>query len=115
MARQRWGDPDGVPEGSDVTLEAVLTVNGVVAPAQVTSSGAFSLSIENTVQPLSPLLDDETSDSVTASSGLVRWNITAAQTAGWPPGTFNGDIKLVDSGGTVTYWPVSMMVRSVVD
>lgn len=115
MPRQLWGEPDGIPEGSDVSLEAVLTVNGVIAPAKVTSSGTYTLSIENTVQPVVPILADETSDAFTASSGLVRWDITAAQSALWPAGTFNGDIKLVDSGGAITYWPVTLKVRKVID
>jgi len=115
MARQQWGDPDGIAVGSDVALEAVLTVDGAVSPSRVTSSGTYTLSVENSGQPLSPLLSDEASDSVTASSGLIRWEITAAQTVLWPAGTFDGDIKLIDSGGTVTYWPVSVRVRTVVD
>lgn len=115
MSRQLWGDPDGVPKGSDVALEAVLTVDGAVAPSQVTSSGIYSLSIENTAQAFPTILTDELSDVVTASSGLVRWNITAVQSSSWSAGTFSGDIKLVDSGGTITYWPVSVRVRDVVD
>ena len=115
MARQSWGEPDGIPEGSDFSLEAVLTVNGAIAPSQVTSSGAITLSVENTVEPIIPLLIDEVRDAVDAPSGLVRWNITAAQSSAWPAGTFNGDIKLIDSGGTITYWPVSLKIRSVID
>lgn len=115
MPRQLWGDPDGVPEGSDVSLEAVLTIDGAIAQSQVTSSGIYSVSVENTVQPLQTILTDELSDVVTASTGLVRWNITSLQTAVWPAGTFDGDIKLVDSGGTITYWPVSLRIRGVVD
>ena len=115
MARQAWGDPDGIPEGSDFSLEAVLTVNGALTPSQVTSSGAFTLSIENTVVPVLPIFTDEASDVVNASLGLVRWNITALQSAAWPAGTFDGDIKLVDSGGLITYWPVSLRIRSVID
>ncbi len=115
MSRQSWGDPDAIPEGSDVSLEAVLTVNGAISPSQITSSGTFTVSIENTVLPIQTILTDELSDAVIASAGLVRWDITSAQTSGWPAGTFDGDIKLVDSGGTITYWPVSLRIRSVVD
>lgn len=115
MVRQAWGDPNGVPEGSDFSLEAVLTVNDVIAPSQVTSSGAFTLSVENTIQPILPLLTDEASDAVNGSLGLVRWDITAVQSTDWPAGTFNGDVKLVDSGGSTTYWPVSLRIRSVID
>ncbi len=115
MTRQVWGDPDGVPAGSDISLEAVLTVDGALAPSQVTSSGIYTVSVDNTVQPLQTILTDEPSDLVTASAGLVRWNITSAQTSSWSAGTFDGDIKLVDSGGTITYWPVSLKIRNVVD
>lgn len=115
MSRQLWGEIDGVAKGSDVALEAVLTVDGAIAPSQVTSSGIYSVSLQTATQPAQSLLTDELSDVVTASSGLVRWNITSAQTATWTVGTSNGDIKLVDSGGTITYWPVSLRVRSVVD
>lgn len=113
--RQVWGEPGGIPSGSDFSLEAVLTVNGAISESQVTSSGTFTLSIENTVQPVLPLLDGEASDSVSKPLGLVKWNITSAQSSGWPAGTFNGDIRLEDSGGSVTYWPVSLRMRSVIE
>ncbi len=115
MARQVWGEPDGIAAGSDVSLEAILTVDGAIVPSQVTSSGIYTLSVENLVQPLQTILIDEPNDAVTASSGLVRWDITSVQSSSWSAGTFNGDIKLVDSGGSITYWPVSLRVRSVVD
>ncbi len=115
MPRQLWGEPDGVPKGSDVAFEAILAIDGAIAPSQVTSSGIYSLSFQTATQPAQTFVADELSDVVTASAGLVRWNITAVQTATWPAGTFDGDIKLVDSGGTITYWPVSLRVRSVVD
>ena len=104
-----------MPAGADVALEAVLTVDGAASPQQATSSGVYTLSIENTVSPLQSILTDELSDAFTASSGLARWNITDTQTSVWPAGTFDGDIKMVDSGGSITYWPVSIKIRSVVD
>lgn len=115
MSRQTWGDPVGISKGSDFSLEAVLSVNGALSPTQITSRGVYTLSIENTIQPLLPLLTDEVSDALNAPIGLVAWNITAAQSASWPVGIFDGDIKLVDSGGAITYWPVSLKVRSVID
>ncbi len=115
MPRQVWGEPDAVPVGSDVTLEAVLMVDGAISPTRITSSGVYSVSIENTSLPVQPILTDELSDAVTASSGLIRWDITSAQTSSWPAGIFGGDIKLVDSGGKITYWPVSLRIRSVID
>lgn len=115
MVRQTWGEPDGMAEGSDVALEAVLNVDGTVDPARVTSSGAITLSVENTVQVFSPLLVDEPCDAFTPGTGRARWNITSLQSGGWPTGTFDGDIKLIDSAGAVTYWPISLKVRSVID
>ncbi len=109
MTRSIWGGPDGVPAGADLSLEAVLTIDGAVNPSQVTSSGTFSLSIG------SSLLIDEAADAVTSSDGLVKWDITSIQSSPWVAGTHEGDIKLVDSGGAVSYWPVSLQVRKVVD
>jgi hypothetical protein len=105
-----------VPVGSDFTLEAVLTLDGALSPSRVTSSGTFRLTVSDSVlNGGSALLTDRLSDSVTASAGLVKWNITDSQSSGWEAGTYDGDIKLVDSGGTITYWPVSLKVRAVKD
>lgn len=116
MPRQSWGEPDGVPEGSDFTLEAVLTLDGALAPTRVTSSGAFTMTVSDSIlNGGTALLTDETSDSVVASVGLVKWNITDTQSDNWEAGTYHGDIKLVDSGGSITYWPVSLKVRAAKD
>ena len=111
MATNIWGAPNGVPAGADVLLEAVLTIDGAVHASQVTSSGSVTLSVGTVAAQLT----DESADAVTSSTGLVRWNITSAQTSSWTAGVHDGDIKLVDSGGTVTFWPVSLQVRSVID
>lgn len=116
MTRVTWGGPDGIPEGSDFRLESVLTRNGAKDTAGVTSSGTYTVTVSDSVLNAGvALLADEASDSkVQIATGLlVSWQITDAQSSGWAAGTYQGDIKLVDSGGTITYWPVSMMTREV--
>lgn len=112
MARQAWGEPDGVPEGSDFDLIAYLTVEGAKDTARVTSSGTFTLTVSDSVlNGGTALLTDEASDSVVTATGRIKWSITDAQSSAWEAGTYNGDIKCVDSGSLVTYWPVSLKVR----
>jgi len=116
--RQIWGWPDGIPEGSDFTLEGMLTLNGAKDSNLVTSSGTYTLSISDSVlNGGTALLTDETSDSVSlANAGTkVVWNITNVQSSGWEAGTYKGDIKLVDSGSKITYWPVTYTSREVRD
>ena len=116
MSRRAWGEPEGIPEGSDFTLEAVLTVNGALDTALVSSGGTFTLTISDSVLNGGvALLSDEAADSVTTDLGLVKWHITSSQSSAWEAGSYNGDIKLEDTAGTVTYWPVSLKVRSVRD
>lgn len=116
MTRKAWGEPGGVPEGSDFTLEAVLTVNGALSTGLVTSSGTFTLTVSDSVlNGGTALLAGEASDSVTTATGLVKWNIADTQSSAWEAGVYNGDIKLVDSGGIITYWPVSLKVREARD
>lgn len=116
MTRKIWGLPDGVPEGSDFTLEAVLTVNGALNTSLVTSSGTFTLTVSDSVlNGGTALLSDEASDSFTTATGLVKWAIADTQSSAWEAGTYDGDIKLVDSGGIITYWPVALKVREVRD
>ena len=111
-----WGLPDGVPEGSDFKLAAVLTVNGALDTAKVTSSGTFTLTISDSVlNGGAALLTDEASDSKTTATGLIEWAITDTQSSAWEAGTYDGDIKCVDSGAIITFWPVSLKVRSVKD
>lgn len=110
--RQAWGEPLGIPEGTDFTLEAKLTVHGATDTSRVTSSGTFTLWVSDSVlNGGTPLLTNETSDSVVTATGVVKWNITDAQSSGWAAGLYNGDVKLVDSGGFILAWPVSLRVR----
>lgn len=108
-----WGAPNGIPEGSDFTLEAKLTRGGALDTASVTSSGTFTLTVSDSVLNAGiALLTAEAVDAFTTATGLAVWNITDAQSSGWEAGTYNGDIRLVDSGGTISYWPVSLIVRT---
>lgn len=114
----KWGFPDGIHEGSDFALEAVLTLNGAKDSALVTSSGTYTLSVQSSVlNGGTALLTDEGSDSrsVIGSGTKVRWEITDTQSSGWAPGEYPGDIKLVDSAGSITYWPVTMLIRTSID
>lgn len=116
IPRVTWGEPQGVPEGSDFKLAAVLTVNGATNTGLVTSSGTFTLTVSDSVLNGGvALLSDEASDSKTTATGLIEWAITDTQSSGWEAGTYDGDIKLVDSGGIITYWPVSLRVREARD
>lgn len=111
--RQVWGEPLGVPEGADITLEAKLTINGVVDTARVTSSGTKTLWVSDSVLNGGvALITNEGSDSFVVSTGVAKWNITDTQSSGWEAGYYEGDIKLVDSGGLITIWPVALRVRS---
>ena len=114
--RKAWGLPYGVPEGSDFKLAAVVTKHGSLSTGAFTSSGAWTVTISDSVlNGGTALLADEVSDSMTAATGLVEWSITDTQSEGWASGEYNGDIKLVDSGSTIRYFPISMKVRSVRD
>ncbi len=116
--RQIWGWPDGIPEGSDFRLESVLTLNGAKSSQLVTSSGTYTLTISDSVlNGGTALLTDEASDSTTLVNAGTRvaWEITDAQSSGWEAGTYKGDIKLVDSGGKITYWPVTYISREARD
>lgn len=114
--RQAWGEPDGIPEGSDFRLEAKLTVHGATDTSRVTSSGTFTLTVSDSVlNSGTALLTDETSDSETTATGLIAWEITDTQSSAWEAGTYFGDIKCVDSNALITYWPVSIKIREARD
>ena len=116
MPRQLWGGTDGVPEGSDFTLEALLTVSGATDTSVTTSSGTYTLTISDSALNAGvDLLTDEASDTFNTTTFITGWNITDTQSSSWEAGVYNGDIKLVDSGGLIRYWPVSMKVRSSKD
>lgn len=110
--RQHWGGDLGIPEGSDFTLEAKLTVNGVTDTSRVTSSGTFTLWISDSVlNGGTALLSNEAADSVATTTGVVKWEITDAQSSGWEGGLYNGDVKGVDSASNILIWPVSIRIR----
>lgn len=114
--RQVWGQPLGIPEGTDFTLEAILTIAGQVDTARVSASATITLTVSDSVlNGGTALLSDEASDSFTKAAGLVKWNITDTQSSGWEPGTYDGDIKSVDSNGAITMWPVGLQTREARD
>ena len=114
MARKIFGTPDGIPEGSDFTLEVTFTLNGITDTGRVTSSGTYSITVSDSIlNGGTALLSALTGSFSTAtiSGGLATWTITDTQSSGWEAGTYLGDIKLSDSGSLITYWPVSMLIR----
>jgi len=123
-ARRVWGDPNGVPEGSDFDLVAELTLNGVSDSAAL-GGGTFVLSLrDSTDSSASLILTDEATDSTlmgTAALGFgvrCRWQITDTQSNAWASDStivFHGDIRGTESGGAVHYWPTGLVVRSVLD
>ena len=112
-SRKSWAVPFGVAEGSDFKLSAKMLNNGALDTSGFTSSGTWTVTISDSVlNGGSALLTAEASDSFTKATGLAEWSITDAQSAGWQAGTYNGDIKLVDSASLVHYFPVSLKVRT---
>ncbi len=113
--RAIWGEPVGIPEGSHFYLQTSLKMNGINDTVNVTSSGTYTLTVQDSVlNGGTALLSSEASDSKLATNnGLsVAWDITNTQSAGWEAGEYPGDIKCVDSGGSISYWPVTMKIRS---
>lgn len=111
--RQAWGVPHGIPEGSDFTLQAKLTKAGALDTATVTSSGAFALTVSDSVLNGGVALLEDVTGSF--ASNLTTWTITDTQSNGWQAGTYAGDIRVTDSGGLINYWAVSMTIRDVKD
>ena len=121
-ARRVWGDPNGVPEGSDFDLVAELTLNGVSDSAAL-GGGTFVLSLrDSTDSSASLILTDEATDSTSTGSGSYgircRWQIADTQSNAWASDSaivFHGDIRGTESGGSVHYWPAGLVVRPVLD
>lgn len=112
--RRAWGAPHGIPEGTDFTLESTLTVNGVTSPSAVTSSGAYTLTVSDSVLNSGVALLSAvagTFSSASVATGLVTWSITDANSSGWEAGTYTGDIKLTDSGSKISQFPISLSIR----
>lgn len=113
-----WGEPQGIPEGSDFRLEAVLTRNGAKDSAVLSTGATYTLQISDSVLNAGvALLTDEAADSVSIinTGTLVVWEITDTQSSGWAAGTYNGDIKVVDPTGAIYYGPVTIKVRAAID
>lgn len=112
VSRKSWAVPFGVAEGSDFKLAATMLNHGAVDSVNFTSSGTWTVTVSDSVlNSGTALLSAETSDSFSKNTGLAEWSITDTQSVGWASGTYNGDIKLVDSGALVHYFPISLKVR----
>ena len=112
--RRAWSAPLGIPEGTDFTLEATLTVNGANNTSTVTSSGAYALTVSDSVLNGGVALltaQAGTFSTSVISTGLATWAITDALSSGWEAGTYTGDIKLTASGGLISQFPISLTVR----
>ena len=114
MARKVFGAPDGIPEGSDFTLESTLKLNGITDTGRVTSSGTYTITVSDSllnggVALLSALTGSFS--TATISGGLATWTITDTQSSGWEAGSYLGDIKLTDSGSLISYFAVTLLVR----
>ena len=120
MTSINWGFPDGIPAGSDFTLEAVLTLNGAKDSALVSEAGSYTLTVSDSVlnggvDLLTDEISDANSTSAVQSGTLVTWQITDLQSDTWEAGTYDGDIKLTDSALSITYWPVTIKIREAHD
>ena len=118
-ARAFWGKPTPVPEGSDFNLIAELTVNNVNDTLLFDTTYALSLR-DVSDSSASLILTDEASDASDTSLTpfQVKWTILDTQSSGWASDsdvTFHGDIKGTDTTGLVSYWPVGLVVRGVLD
>jgi len=117
--RRIWGAPQGIPEGSDFNLVAELTVNGVdVFPS---SSGSEVLSLRDSTDTSASLILTDAASASTDTTGSVfraTWTITDAVSNGWASDSailYHGDIKVTDSAALIHYYPVGLLMRSVLD
>ena len=117
--RRIWGVPQGIPEGSDFNLVAELTVNGVdVFPS---SSGSEVLSLRDSTDTSASLILTDAASASTDTTGSVfraTWTITDAVSNGWASDSailYHGDIKVTDSAALIHYYPVGLLMRSVLD
>jgi hypothetical protein len=113
ISRKSWAVPFGVAEGSDFSLVATVLNNGAVDAVNFTDSGTWTLTVSDSVLNggTALLTTQAVSSSFVKLTGKATWTITDTISAGWAAGTYNGDIKVVDSGALVTYFPISLKVR----
>ena len=117
--RRIWGVPQGIPEGSDFNLVAELTVNGVdVFPS---SSGSEVLSLRDSTDTSASLILTDAASASTDTTGSVfraTWTITDAVSNGWASDSaivYHGDIRVTDTAALIHYYPVGLLMRSVLD
>ena len=113
VSRKSWTAPFGVAEGSDFSLVATVLNKGAVDAVNFTDSGTWTLTVSDSVLNggTALLSAQAASSSFVKLTGKATWNITDTISNGWATGTYNGDIKVVDSGALVTYFPISLKVR----
>ena len=117
--RRIWGVPQGIPEGSDFNLVAELTVNGV--DVFESSSGSEVLSLRDSTDTSASLILTDAASASTDTTGSVfraTWTITDAVSNGWASDSaivYHGDIKVTDSAALIHYYPVGLLMRSVLD
>ena len=117
--RRIWGAPQGIPEGSDFSLVAELTVNGVdVFPS---SSGSEVLSLRDSTDTSASLILTDAASASTDTTGSVfraTWTITDAVSNGWASDSailYHGDIRVTDTAALIHYYPVGLLMRPVLD
>ena len=119
--RRIWGAPQGIPEGSDFSLVAELTVNGVNDTKLYNSISNYVLSLrDSTDTSASLILTDLASSAADTTSPVLRvtWNITDAQSNGWASDSaivYHGDIRVPDTAALIHYYPVGLLMRPVLD
>lgn len=117
--RRRWGEPFGVPEGSDFRLEAILRSAGALDTVNFTSSGTVTLSVSDSVLNGGvALLTDVAASSFNPATGLVKFAVTQSTSDGWEAGDYNGDIKHnTSSTGTSQnmYFQTGLKIRAATD
>jgi hypothetical protein len=108
--RYIWGDPDGIPEGSDFDRQDTTLFGGTYVLNLRDANNTAAATI----------LVDEASDSTDTGAPIfrVKWSIADTQSNGWASDsvvTYHGDIRGVLTDGRVLYWPVGLKMRPVLD
>ena len=125
MSRLIWGEPDGIPEGSNFDLMAELTINGV--RDTTLEGGTYVMSLREAGNSTAAnILTDTVSSSNDSSRPFytVKWSIEDSISNGWAVSgldsaltavTYNGDIRGTLADGRVLYWGVALKMRQVLD
>ena len=119
--RYVWGEPDGIPEGSNFRLEAELLMNGVNDTAVGLATIVLNLRDANN-SAATTILIDEATDSVLTTGQYIRaaWDIGNVQSNGWATDSnvlYHGNIRATMAAGDtrIFYWPVGLLMTPVLD